>query len=205
MARTRQPYNHGIYNAAYARLRARGLSEAYSRRIASGEARGQTQQTARGKGPHTRPAGYTEASYRKRREETAVLRGERNLTSANRQTIKNWYISRARQMTQRGADWGAPGYTSYEAIADWERDKASWEDAGFQAFERVRDALNTLDTGQLWFEHGGAVRGGDTERNQTVVMTNFIDAINDEYGLQLDQRLNFALLYKPKRPQAEAA
>lgn len=203
MARTRQPYDQGIYDAAYRRMRARGLSESYSRRIASGEARGQTRQRARGK---VIPAGYTEASYRKRREETAVLRGDRGLTSADRQTIKNWYISRAEKMTDRGADWGrTDSYGRADAIQKWERDKAAWEKAGRRAFERVRDALANMDTGQLWYNYGPDASLGDTERAQAIVMLNFIDAINAEYGLSLDTSLHFALLYKPKRPQAEAA
>ena len=47
MARSR-PRNEAVYQAAYARERARGNSEAYSKRIASGEARGISRQRTRG-------------------------------------------------------------------------------------------------------------------------------------------------------------
>lgn len=47
MARSR-PRNEAVYAASYARERSRGNSEAYSKRIASAEARGISKQRARG-------------------------------------------------------------------------------------------------------------------------------------------------------------
>lgn len=47
MARSR-PRNEAVFEAAYARERSRGNSEAYAKRVASGEARGLSKQRSRG-------------------------------------------------------------------------------------------------------------------------------------------------------------
>jgi hypothetical protein len=162
---------------------------------------GATRQEARG---HKPPPGYTEASLRRHREETLILRGEAGLTSAQRQQIKDWYIRRAAQMSARGDAYGAPGTSRAEAIFNWEMDRADWNKAGWRAFQRVREAVDDAGhTGQLYFQYGQPGLTGAAQA--AAVKANFIEELNAEYGLDLNPTMRWALLYKPKQPERRAA
>lgn len=86
MARSR-PRNEAVYSAAYARERARGNTEAYAKRIASGEARGQTKQQSRGK-----PA------------QEHIRRRERDIAAGRlTQDDKRWIDGQKRRVNYSGA------------------------------------------------------------------------------------------------------
>jgi len=187
----------------------RRTRQSHAQRVANYLAKhpGASQGAARGHGAHTRPAGVTEAQERRRRENTRILR-EGGLSASERARIVRWVERMARETSRAAETKGRAGVDPGEAheaglqlARQWDRAGQGWGD-----FERFRDSIEAADRGEAY--HQISVRYGGTGSPDDVA-DDWIEEIDDEYGLSLSENILWFLLWRsgkpPKGGEREAA
>lgn len=177
MARSRKPRD---YAAEYAR-RVRGTQKGSPER-----------QKARGKGAHLRPPGVTEATQRRRKEQDRV-REKGGTTSSERQRIKQWFVALAKQTSAAAEAKGREPITRAEIEEAWQDFIRQWGERDWAAFERLRHTV------AIWRNEGYSMIHG--MGGPVAVRESFFEALEDEFGLQLEENLWFLLWRSGKPPE----